>query len=143
MNHLELIMFSRSQRPCADFLPGFSGPWSGSHLNPRHQGHFIPPDDLWPKPREPNPPPPPPPPPPHQSHSLPASLQHLSVNTLQIAFRFEFPTSAAIFWPPLISASRIEILSPSLHEELVKQKKQEINVPASRLHTALDGIKVE
>lgn len=89
-----------------------------------------------PKAREPSPHP-------HLSRSSQASLQHRSVNTLQNAFRFEFPTSAAIFWPPLISASRIEILSPGLHEELVKQKKQEINVPASRLHTALDGIKVE
>lgn len=55
----------------------------------------------------------------------------------------QFSTPPAIFWPPLSSALRIEILSPGLHEELVKQKKQEINVPASRLHTALDGIKGE
>ena len=53
------------------------------------------------------------------------------------------PASPAVFWPPLISASRSEVLPAALHEELVEQKMQEINVPASRLHTALDGIRVE
>lgn len=53
------------------------------------------------------------------------------------------PASPAVFWPPLISASRSEVLPAALHEELVERKMQEINVPASRLHTALDGIRVE
>lgn len=118
--------------------PAPPGPGVGPHLNPR-PGTFHSLDDLWPRP---------------SGAPLPTldstgavsvgfSSASLSVNTLKIAFPFEFPTSPVIFWPPLISASRIEILSPGLHEELVKQKKQEINVPASRLHTALDGIKVE
>lgn len=114
------------------------GPGVVPHLNPRPGTlHSI--DDLWRRPSGLASP----------GSTAPAlffvgfSSAALSVNTLKIAFRFEFPTSPVIFWPPLISASRIEILSPGLHEELVKQKKQEINVPASRLHTALDGIKVE
>lgn len=76
--------------------------------------------------------------------AVPISFPIVSVNMSKTAFRssHSLPASPAVFWPPLISASRSAILPAALHEELVEQKTQEINVPASRLHTALDGIRV-
>lgn len=122
----------QTSRP-ASVGPGMVPAWT------EDQGHFIRLDDLCPTA--------------WRTHPRPAPGPFLAgffsssfcKHIPSCLTKFQLSTSPAIFCL-LVSASGIEILFPSLHEELVKtggKKKQEINVPASRLHTALDGIKAE
>lgn len=128
-HHLELIGVFLKPEAAAGFPPSFCRPWNGSTCT-QGQGHLIPgmmsvPDPGAPAPCQ------------HQPRFWSASFHSFhpaSVTALQSPPEFQGSLSPAL-WPPLVSASRTEMLSPRLHEELARtEKRQEINVPASRLH---------